>query len=117
MCHIQLKSYFCKKLISPKFTSRPILSDVFKTGAQEQGDQIGRIFADCFLWTVFVKFSGSPNYGLLTSIVQFVLNMTKNRTGHIMGSIFTLIGANPTIASYNASVVKIHSAVNSMASS
>jgi K+-transporting ATPase A subunit len=48
-----------------------------------------------------------------------VLILTKYGLGYILGGFFTLSSghpeSNPTTMSYNASVVKIYSATNSMA--
>jgi hypothetical protein len=49
----------------------------------------------------------------------YVLILTKYGLGYILGDFFTLSSghpeSNPTTMSYNASVVKIYSATNSMA--
>jgi hypothetical protein len=47
---------------------------------------------------------------------SYVFVMTKNGLGNILGDFFTnSSGANPTIAIYNASVVKSYNATNSIA--
>jgi hypothetical protein len=54
-----------------------------------------------------------------TDIVNFIWPILDLGTPQVLGYIQVVLcirsGANPTIASYNASVVKTYSAVNSMA--
>jgi hypothetical protein len=59
---------------------------------RKQGDQIGRIFGhlgDCFLWVVFLIAEADQIFELLFTRKNYVLVLTENVLGNILGDFCT----------------------------